>query len=325
MRKEIYFAGGCFWGVEKYLSLVNGVLETEVGYANGSSADPTYETVCRGVGSFAETVRVVYDDEVIGLSELMGLYFKVIDPNALNRQGFDIGVQYRTGVYYVDDADEAIIDGTLVLLDESLASPNVIEKEKLENFYPAEEYHQKYLDKNPGGYCHIGPSHFDEAAAYGSAAAGAGDGAGDGAGADDLRGRLTDMQYEVTQHGATEPPFRNEYFSHFEEGIYVDIVDGTPLFMSTDKFESGCGWPSFSKPITGELLRDVPDHSFGRTRTEVRSAGADSHLGHVFEDGPSELGGLRYCINSAALKFIPKGEMEAAGYGAYLALFADAE
>ncbi|MDR1271832.1 MAG: peptide-methionine (S)-S-oxide reductase MsrA [Clostridiales Family XIII bacterium] len=314
MKKEIYFAGGCFWGVEKYFSLIDGVIETEVGYANGDTADPTYEDVCRGDTGFAETVRVVYDDETVGLSELMGMYFKVIDPNSLNRQGFDTGTQYRTGIYYVDDADERIVDGTLVLLDESLDSPNVIEKGKLKNFYTAEEYHQKYLDKNPQGYCHIGKSHFDEAAA-----AAFGRSAGKGR-PDGLRGRLTDMQYEVTQHGATEPPFQNEFFSKFDEGIYVDIVDGTPLFVSTDKFESGCGWPSFSKPITADLLRDLPDHSFGRSRTEVRSSGADSHLGHVFGDGPEELGGLRYCINSAALRFVPRAEMEAEGYGEYLSL-----
>ena len=302
--KHIYLAGGCFWGIEKYLSLIPGVLETEAGYANGSKPGPAYEDVCTGTTGFAETVRVKYDSEKIGLTEILELFYRVIDPTSVNRQGGDIGEQYRTGIYYEDEADQPIISGSLTLLGESLDKPVAIELKKLENFYPAEMYHQKYLDKNPGGYCHIDNRHFASAETY----VGKSD-------SESLKARLTDIQYEVTQRDATEPPFQNEYYNNFEPGIYVDIVDGTPLFVSDDKFESGCGWPSFSRPIDDNLLKTLPDNSFGRKRTEVRSAAADSHLGHVFDDGPESLGGLRYCINSASLRFIPKADMQAQGYG----------
>ena len=313
MKKEIYLAGGCFWGVEKYFALLDGVLETEVGYANGIGENPSYEDVCTGMYKFAETVRVVYDDEIIGLSTLLELYFKIIEPNSINKQGHDVGVQYRIGIYRTDEGDKEIIDGMLVLLDESLEEPNVIENQPLENFYSAEEYHQKYLDKNPNGYCHVGAVHFDEAKAFVGKLQ-----------QEALRKRLSTMQYEVTQHGATEPPFNNEYNANFRKGIYVDIVDGTPLFASTEKFESGCGWPSFSRPIAGELVSELDDLTYGRVRTEVRSSAADSHLGHVFNDGPADKGGLRYCINSASLKFVPAEKMEEEGYAEYLPLLEEA-
>jgi peptide methionine sulfoxide reductase msrA/msrB len=316
--KQIFLAGGCFWGVEQYLSLIPGVAETEVGYANGNKPNPSYEEVCSGATGFAETVRARYDNDTIGLSELLNLYFNIINPNSINRQGADTGEQYRTGIYYEVDEDGPIIAGALRLLDESLDTPNVIDFKKLENFYPAEGYHQKYLEKNPNGYCHINPRHFDAAKSYRKEKPSPVTAASPATG--DLRQRLTDMQYEVTQFGATEPPFANEYYDNFEPGIYVDIVSGRPLFVSTDKFESGCGWPSFSKPLDTALIKDLPDLSFGRARTEVRSAESNAHLGHVFDDGPAELGGLRYCINSAALRFVPRDKMAAEGYGDLLGL-----
>ncbi|KAI4453169.1 methionine sulfoxide reductase [Holotrichia oblita] len=191
----------------------------------------------------------------------------------------------------------------------------MIEVKPLENFYSAEEYHQKYLDKNPGGYCHISNMKFDkarlavdESTLYRSKLK------------NELRKTLSDLQFEVTQNNATESPFYNEYYDKFELGIYVDITTGEPLFVSSDKFEAGCGWPSFSKPISNELLTELPDYTHGRERVEVRSKHGDTHLGHVFEDGPKELGGLRYCINSASLRFIPKESMEAEGYGHLLHL-----
>ena len=308
--KQIYLAGGCFWGVEKYLSLIPGVLETEVGYANGRTSNPSYEDVCTGLTGFAETVRVKYDSVRIGLTEILELFYQVIDPTSVNRQGNDIGEQYRTGIYYTDEADKPIISGSLILLGESLSKPVAVELKKLENFYPAESYHQEYLDKNPGCYCHISRGHFDAAGSYTGKA-----------GVNSLKDRLSDMQFEVTQRNATEPPFNNEYYNNFEPGIYVDIIDGTPLFISTDKFESGCGWPSFSQPIDDSLIKTLPDNSFNRKRTEVRSTDADSHLGHVFDDGPVSLGGLRYCINSASLRFIPAADMEEQGYGELVRLF----
>ena len=314
-NKLIYLAGGCFWGTEKYLSLVKGVVETEVGYANGNTENPSYEDVCRRNTGHAEAVKLVYDPEIIDLENLLKLFYKAIDPVAVNRQGYDIGTQYRTGVYYVDKEDEAVINASLEELQKDYSLPLAVEVVELENYYAAEEYHQKYLDKNPGGYCHIGELEFYELeqaqkhARYKVKPQ------------KELEMTLTEMQYNVTQNSSTEPPFDNEYFDNFEEGIYLDITSGEPLFTSKDKFESGCGWPSFSKPIDEEVVEEKSDLSFGMARTEVRTANSNSHLGHVFKDGPKESGGLRYCINSASLEFIPKGEMEAKGYKDLLYLF----
>ena len=306
--KTIYLAGGCFWGLQKYLSLIQGIMHTEVGYANGATANPTYEQVCASSGH-AETVRIEYDENIITLTRLLDLYADVIDPTAVNRQGGDCGIQYRTGIYYIDDADHDIISGWLVLLGESLTNPVAIELNTLQNYFPAETYHQHYLDKNPGGYCHISNDKFECAR-----------NAIHDLQNDKLRTRLTALQYEVVVGGATEPPFQNEYYNHFEPGIYVDVISGEPLFVSTDKFESGCGWPAFSKPVDNTLIKELADNAYGRTRTEVRASKSDAHLGHVFDDGLPELGGLRYCINSASLRFIPKADMEREGYGTYLAL-----
>ena len=310
--KTIVLAGGCFWGVERYLSLVPGVLEATAGYANGLIPGPTYEQVCSGKTGFAEAVKVVYDSARLGLSELLELFYKIIDPVSVNRQGNDSGPQYRTGIWHVDPADWPIISGSLALLGESLDRPVAVESGPLQNFYPAEERHQRYLEKNPGGYCHIGLSRLKEASGFIGAALD-----------EEARQRLTPLQYEVARRGATEPPFQNEYCRLFEPGIYVDVVDGTPLFLSTAKFESGCGWPSFSKPIDERLLNKLSDLSFGRERTEVRGAASGSHLGHVFPDGPAASGGLRYCINSASMRFVPKSAMAAEGYGALLAALED--
>jgi peptide methionine sulfoxide reductase msrA/msrB len=307
---EIYLAGGCFWGAEKYIASIRGVKETQVGYANGTTAAPSYEDVCRRGTGHAETVRVVYDPAVLPLSFLLSLYYEVIDPTSLNRQGNDRGVQYRTGIYYTDDDDRPVIAASVAALQEKLGKPVAVEAGPLENFFPAEEYHQKYLDKNPGGYCHIGPDKFKRAAA---AAVNPSDYRPPDKAA--LRLSLTPEQYAVTQDSATEPPFRNEFWDQYKPGIYVDITTGEPLFSSADKFESGCGWPSFSKPLDPAVVREKQDASLSRLRTEVRSRLGDAHLGHVFPDGPKDKGGLRYCINSAALRFIPKEDMAQEGYG----------
>ena len=214
-------------------------------------------------------------------------------------------------------SDLPVIRETVSRLAANYTRPLEVEIEPLKNFYPAEEYHQDYLDKNPGGYCHINPALFDLArkakmkkpvAAYSKP--------------DDvtLRSQLTAEQYAVTQKNATEPPFRNAYWDEHRPGIYVDITTGEPLFVSTDKFDSGCGWPSFSKPIDRKLIQEKADTTHGMVRTEVRSKTGDAHLGHVFTDGPADKGGLRYCINSASLRFIPKEKMQAEGYGEYLEL-----
>ena len=312
MKREIYFAGGCFWGVEKFFSLIDGVLETAVGYANGQTENPSYEDVCKKDTGHAEVVKVVYDGDKLPLTFLLDMFYSIIDPTTLNRQGGDVGTQYRTGIYYTDPTEEAVIRTSLAGLDGRYPDPIVVEVSPLLSFYSAEDYHQNYLDKNPGGYCHVPLSAFKRAAKarpYTQKSDA------------QLRVELTDTQYAVTQQDCTELPFHNEYNAHFEPGIYVDITTGEPLFVSTDKFDAGCGWPAFSRPINRALIKELPDTSLAeRHRVEVRSVTGDSHLGHVFEDGPEELGGLRYCINSAALRFVHKHDMEKEGYGAYLVL-----
>ena len=215
--------------------------------------------------------------------------------------------------YYKDKGDETIIRQQLAALAKQYSKPIVVENLPLKNFYPAEDYHQDYLDKNPHGYCHLSPALFEMArkANAKKAAPKTSYTVKDQA---TLKKELTAMQYEVTQNSATEPPFRNEYWNEKREGIYVDITTGEPLFASTDKFESGCGWPSFSKPISKNLIKEYLDKSHNMIRTEVRSKLGNAHLGHVFTDGPKDKGGLRYCINSASLRFIPKEEMEKEGY-----------
>ena len=311
---EIYLAGGCFWGTEKYIASIHGVQSTEVGYANGKTLNPTYEEVCTNNTGHAETVHVVYDPEIVSLAFLLELYYEAIDPTSHNRQGGDFGIQYRTGIYYVDDKDLSVIENSISKLQKRINKPIAIEVKRLENFSPAEEYHQKYLDKNPAGYCHIGRSKIEKAA---NAIINPADFKAPET--EELHA-LSKMQFDVTQNAATEPPFQNQYFDSFRSGIYVDITTGEPLFASSDKFESGCGWPSFSKPIDPNVVRQREDRSHGMLRTEIRSRVGNAHLGHVFDDGPIESGGLRYCINSASLRFIPKEDMEQEGYGYLLHL-----
>ncbi len=306
-RKKIYFAGGCFWGTEHLFSLVAGVVGTEVGYANSRVPYPEYKEVCSGQTGAAETVEVEYDDMEVSLTELLSIYFKSIDPTSLNRQGNDRGTQYRTGIYYVDRDDVPVIEAFVAAVERRSTEPIVVEVMPLENFYPAELYHQDYLEKNPGGYCHIDPALFEEVKSR----------KGRKNDKSLLRERLTPLQWEVTQNGATERPFVNEYDEEFRKGIYVDITDGTPLFISSRKYNSGCGWPAFTRPISSDLITEHTDTSFGRVRTEVRSASSGAHLGHVFPDGPASEGGQRYCINSASLRFIPIEDMEKEGYGDY--------
>ncbi len=315
-NRVIYFAGGCFWGTEHFFKQVRGVTATEVGYANGNLENPSYEQVTTGKTGFAETVKVSYNPNDIDLALLIDLYFKTIDPTTLNRQGNDIGTQYRTGIYFSDPQDEKLVKQKVADLAKHYPRPIAVEAEPLRNYYDAETYHQKYLDKNPGGYCHIGPDLFELARQANPIR----EKSYKKADKETLKKELTALQYEVTQNNATERAFNNEYNDEFREGIYVDVTTGEPLFVSTDKFESGCGWPSFSKPISNSLIEELTDSSFGMKRTEVRSKTGDAHLGHVFDDGPADQGGLRYCINSASLKFVPKEEMKEKGYEKYIAL-----
>jgi len=321
---EIYLAGGCFWGTEFLMRNVPGVTSVEVGYSNGATRNPTYREVYKGSGH-AESAHVIYNPDAISLKKLLSIYYQSIDPTLINEQGKDKGINYRTGVYYSNPADEKIIKESLKELQGNFFDKVAVECLPIKNFYRAEEEHQEYLIKNPNGYCHISRALIDEQAKIKTAEK--------FANKDFSRNRvyskpsketlkdLSELQLAVTQEAATEPPFKNEYDEEFREGIYVDVTTGQPLFVSTDKFESSCGWPSFSKPIDKNLLVEHKDLSYGMERTEVRAKASGSHLGHVFDDGPADKGGLRYCINSAALRFIQRKNMVEEGYGDWLTLF----
>lgn len=308
-KRVIYLAGGCFWGLEKLMRSLPGVTDAVSGYANGRTENPTYQEVCGGTTGHRETVRVTYDPEKTSLDALLFAYFSVIDPTTPDRQGHDTGTQYQTGIYTVDEESRRTVE-RIVEIERQNHERFCVEIAPLTRFYPAEEYHQRYLEKNPGGYCHILPG---EIRALARARIDPGRYARPPREA--LKEKLTPEQFAVTQQGATEAPFQNAYWSHRDRGIYVDAATGEPLFSSTDKFASACGWPAFSAPIDPGVVRYKEDRSHGMRRVEVRSRAGGSHLGHVFEGESDAPGGVRYCINSAALRFIPYDEMDAAGYG----------
>lgn len=322
---EIYFAGGCFWGIEKLYQSIDGVLDAQSGYANGSAEIvPDYETVCRGDTGYRETVRVVYDPGKVSLDQLMKAFFYVIDPTVEKRQGNDVGDQYQTGIYFADEAAQKTVED-YTAKEREKHDVFAVEVAPLSSFFPAEEYHQDYLDKNPNGYCHIPVQAFrDINGIISEKEDAAAQSRWEKPSRDILRENLSDLQYEVTQNGATERAFTGEYWNFDEKGIYVDITTGQPLFSSLDKFQSSCGWPSFSAPIDKDSVTLHEDLSYGMNRTEVKSEAGDAHLGHVFYGEPESPNGVRYCINSASLRFIPYDEMQAQGYGEWLSLF-DAE
>lgn len=308
----IYLAGGCFWGMEKLMSLVPGVVDAVSGYANGTAENPTYEEVCSGLTGHRETVRVIYSPEEVSLNAILSVYFGSIDPTVKDRQAHDVGSQYQTGIYYADPNDEAIIRAVCDT-ERSRYDEFYVEIAPLTAFYEAETYHQDYLDKNPGGYCHISVADFERAknlkidpADYQKPSDA------------ELKRTLTEEQYAVTQQAATEAPFNNEYWQNADDGLYVDITTGEPMFTSADKYQSSCGWPAFGKPLDDNALFYAADDSLGRMRTEVKSRVGNAHLGHVFTDDAESPTGTRYCINSAALRFIPYEQMEAEGYGEYM-------
>lgn len=303
--RTAYFAGGCFWGLEHYFQQVDGVVDVHSGYAQSNIPNPSYEVVCSGVTDAAETVHVTYDPRKVSLQVLALLLIDVIDPYSTDGQGHDTGRQYRSGLFWTTPEQQRVFEQVIARFNERSSRPAGIEVTQLRNFYEAEDYHQDYLDKNPGGYCHVPLNKIANVATRQKYI--------------ERVSQLSPLQYSVTQEADTEQPFTNEYDALYEPGLYVDIVSGEPLFTSDDKFDSGCGWPSFSKPLDDSKLRYLDDHRVpGRDRIEVRVVDSGIHLGHVFDDGPKELGGKRYCMNSASLRFIPKSRMAAEGYGEYL-------
>ena len=318
------FAGGCFWCMEPPFENLEGVIDVVAGYTGGELENPTYEQVIQGNTGHLEAVQITYDPAVISYQDLLYVYWRQIDPTDAGGSFVDRGEQYTSAIFYHNQGQKRAAERSRKALEESRKydQPIVTAIREFEIFYLAEEYHQDYFEKKTLQYKSYRAGSGRDQYLNKTWEEGESFPTRDYIVPDQevLREQLTPLQFQVTQNDATEPAFDNKYWDNEAEGIYVDIVSGQPLFSSTDKFKSGTGWPSFTRPIEPDVLVEVEDESHGMTRTEVRSRLADSHLGHVFPDGP-EPTGLRYCINSAALDFIPKEALESEGYGEYLVLF----